>query len=331
MSSVCRSIDAKRAMVISSEQFFFQPLADRCDFELVFSDDSHQAVVLAAQTHFDFIFISTHTAISSLDPLLAALHTADQNSKLYLVCRMPEEPKAMHLLQQGRVDEYIIYPFGLNLWVEEYCKAHAQTETLSSSPEKSVELLEKLVVLDDLTGLKNRRYLTQFLKQIIGHADKEKFNVTLLLFDIDNFKSYNDQYGHPIGDEVLRQVGELIKHSCRAHDVVARVGGDEFAVVFWDLPTALKDNITVEERRKQISEHPRETIFMAQRFRRQLSMANLSVLGSAGKGHLTISGGLASFPKDGKDERQLFMMADQAMLYAKRSGKNRIHIVGSSE
>jgi two-component system cell cycle response regulator len=119
-----------------------------------------------------------------------------------------------------------------------------------------------------------------------------------------------------------------MKQCCRAYDVVARVGGDEFAVVFWDLPKANHDNSPPAERRKAFSEHPKEPFFMAQRFCRQLSATQPPCLGTSGKGNLTISGGLASFPDDADNETRLWEQADQAMLQAKRSGKNKILIVG---
>jgi diguanylate cyclase (GGDEF)-like protein len=336
MSPICRQSEVKRAMILSSEQSSFRPLASVCGFELSFPDDSHHAIVLAAQTPLDFMFIHLGSVAGSLESFLSALRKANPKARLILLCTMVQEPLAMRLSisRDGSLpaDEYVIFPSGLNDWIEEHCDARAKVQSAMDASSWSFANLEKLVVEDDLTGLKNRRYLRQFLKQILGYAQTQRFHVTLLLFDIDNFKHYNDQYGHPIGDEVLQQVGKMIKNSCRAHDVVARVGGDEFAVVFWDLPaTPHESDGACEERRKRLSEHPRETVFMAQRFRRQLSMANLSILGPSGKGQLTISGGLASFPKDGKDERQLFAMADQAMLHAKCSGKNRIHIVGSPD
>jgi diguanylate cyclase (GGDEF)-like protein len=319
-------------MVVSSEQVVFRSLVLSCDFELYFSSDSHHAIVSTSQTPPDFIFVDLSAVSNYTDSFLSALRKASPKSKLILLCTMIQEPLAMRLCASrsgmSSADEYVIFPSGFEDWVEEYrCSLSAP----NTPPESSavIQHLNKLVVQDDLTGLKNRRYLRQFLRQILDCAQKDKFNITLLLFDIDNFKQYNDRYGHPIGDEVLQQVGRLIRQSCRTHDVVARVGGDEFAVVFWDLPSTHKEDGVADERRKLISEHPHETVFMAQRFRRQLSMASFPMLGASGQGQLTISGGLASFPKDGLGEQQLFRMADQAMLHAKQSGKNRIHIVGT--
>ena len=95
-------------------------------------------------------------------------------------------------------------------------------------------LAQRLAITDDLTGIYNGRYFRHFLARIIEKARTLRFPVTLLLFDIDNFKSYNDRYGHGVGDEILRQTAALMRRCCRPHDLVARISGDEFAVVFWE-------------------------------------------------------------------------------------------------
>jgi len=187
--------------------------------------------------------------------------------------------------------------------------------------------LEKLATEDELTGLKNRRYVWEFCSQIIERVREDSGRVTLLLFDIDDFKHYNDVYGHAAGDEILQQAAVLMRRICRPHDAVGRIGGDEFAVVFWDGPK--RESAGVEaERRSAAADHPREAIFIAERFRREFNRSELHMLGPDGKGVLTISGGLASFPRDGSTIQELFRQADTAMLEAKRSGKNRIYLVG---
>ena len=118
-----------------------------------------------------------------------------------------------------------------------------------------------------------------------------------------------------------------MRRCCRQRDVVGRIGGDEFAVVFWDMPQR-KSGSAENERRSALADHPKEAIFIAKRFRTELEKAELHLLGPEGKGVLTISGGLASFPRDGSTIQQLFGQADKALLEAKHSGKNRIYLVG---
>jgi diguanylate cyclase (GGDEF)-like protein len=174
---------------------------------------------------------------------------------------------------------------------------------------------------------KNRRYILQFARQVIEHAGESGGQVTLLLVDIDNLKSYNDTYGHLAGDEVLRQAAVLMRRSCRQHDVVGRLGGDEFAVIFWDGPGA-QPGSTESERRTAAGKHPAEAISVAKRFRQELEKTELPGLGTKGKGLLTISGGLASYPRHGSTADELFAQADKALLQAKRGGKNKIYLVG---
>ena len=118
-----------------------------------------------------------------------------------------------------------------------------------------------------------------------------------------------------------------MQRCCRQHDVVGRIGGDEFAVVFWDDPRR-KSVDRQAERRSTTVDHPKEAIFIAERFRKELENAELHLLGPTGKGILAISGGLASFPRDGSTIEELFQQADKALLEAKRSGKNEIYLVG---
>ena len=191
--------------------------------------------------------------------------------------------------------------------------------------EERHALMQKLAITDDLTGLYNCRYFNHFLRGILEKAKARRFAVTLLLFDIDNFKRYNDTFGHGVGDEILRQTASLMRRCCRDHDHVARIGGDEFAVVFWekDAPRVPYDQQTAHGR------VPSTPMIIAQRFRKLLGSSEFSALGPAGKGVLTISGGMAVYPFDGQSPAELIKAADEAQMFgAKKSGKNSIALVG---
>ena len=178
--------------------------------------------------------------------------------------------------------------------------------------------LQKLAVTDELTGLYNRRYVYEFSEQVLARAHLERFEVTVLLFDVDDFKRYNDTYGHATGDEVLRETADLMRRCSREHDLVGRFGGDEFVMIFWD----------ATERREPNSRHPETAFALSERFRHTVSTHDYKCLGPEAKGTLTISGGLASFPWDASTVDDLFARADDALLQAKASGKNLIYIVG---
>jgi two-component system cell cycle response regulator len=290
------------------------------------------------KNQFQEIYVVLSSISGQIQQAMQTLRQSNPQARLTLLAQMLEEPLAMGLVRNAGVgrplaDDYQICPILPEMILKE---ADRQTvEPLTSEKEleyqSRIRELEILATQDDLTGLKNRRYLNQFLAQILALARQYHFQVTLLLFDIDNFKQYNDQFGHAVGDDVLVQAGKMIRHCCRGQDVVARMGGDEFAVVFWDLPEKQRsagESVKTVERRKAEGKHPRETLFMAERFCREIAAARFPLLGPQGQGKLTISGGLASFPDDGKTAEELTARADEAMLEAKRQGKNQIVIIG---
>lgn len=180
---------------------------------------------------------------------------------------------------------------------------------------------QTLALVDEASGLPNRRYLMQALEAILHRAATERFRVTLLLFDLDGFKHFNDTYGHSAGDAIIRETAQLFRRHCRQHDVVARYAGDEFVVVFWD----------AEEPRVAGSKHPTDVLAVLRRIKKALAAHDFKALGPEARGHITISGGLASFPWDASTAQGLIDRADQALLQAKRAGKDRIFLVGQEE
>jgi len=186
--------------------------------------------------------------------------------------------------------------------------------------------LQKLAITDELTGLYNGRYFRHFLTRIIDKARTMRFPVTLLLFDIDNFKKYNDQYGHGVGDEILRQTAALMRRCCRDHDLVARISGDEFAVVFWEKEGPRQPR---QPGHASSSRIPQTPIQVFERFKRLLASPEFSQLGNTGKGTLTISGAMAVYPYDAQDVNGLIEAADKELMFnAKVSGKNCLRLVG---
>ena len=189
--------------------------------------------------------------------------------------------------------------------------------------------LQRLAITDELTGLYNGRYFRHYLARIVERARTHMFPVTLLLFDIDNFKKYNDQYGHGVGDEILRQTAALMRRCVRDHDLVARISGDEFAVVFWekDGPRTPRDGAPAGTPGRP----PQTPVQILERFRRLLSTQLFNGLGPGGQGTLTISGGLAVYPWHATTTQELIDAADKALMFtAKKSGKNSIYLVGGT-
>jgi diguanylate cyclase (GGDEF)-like protein len=172
--------------------------------------------------------------------------------------------------------------------------------------------LREAAFTDELTGAWNRRFFCRFLDRSIDRARANRQDLSLMLFDIDDFKAYNDRYGHAAGDEILVEAIRLLIAVVRPHDRVCRIGGDEFAVVFADGP------------REASSRHPASIEAIARRFQRQICEHRFPKLGSNAMGTLTVSGGLATFPWEAHNSASLIELADQLAMQSKRAGKNVI-------
>ncbi len=176
--------------------------------------------------------------------------------------------------------------------------------------------LKLLAYKDELSGAWNRRFLRTCLSRELQIARDARRPLTIMIFDIDDFKHYNDRWGHDAGDEIIREVVRLLRTIIRKGDHVCRVGGDEFAVLFCD----------PEPPREPGSNHPTTIEILARRFREQVANARFPKLGDEATGVLSISGGLATYPWDATDIDALLEKADQRLFQSKRHGKNSITI-----
>jgi diguanylate cyclase (GGDEF)-like protein len=172
------------------------------------------------------------------------------------------------------------------------------------------EETQRQAVTDGLTGLFNHRELQKRLQEELDRCKRYGRDFSLLLIDIDFFKSFNDTHGHPFGDLILKEIGSLIQKTVRTMDIPARYGGEEFAVI---APETTSENakLLAERLRKTISSHSFVT------------PAGQQVI-------LSVSIGLASFPLDAQDREGLIQASDQALYFAKEAGRNRVCLYGES-
>ena len=164
------------------------------------------------------------------------------------------------------------------------------------------ERTERSAVTDGLTGLFNHAYFLNALRREVQRSRRHDYHVSLILFDLDNFKKVNDSRGHLEGDRVLIKTAGLVKETLREMDIAARYGGEEFAVILPDTPRT--GGFVVADRiRRNIEE----------KFRR--SRKGLPV---------TVSGGVATLPEDAASHEELIQTADKVLYRSKADGKNRI-------
>src|SRR4029077_276762 len=168
-----------------------------------------------------------------------------------------------------------------------------------------VERVKQLAYLDGLTGIFNRRFFELRIMEEIERARRYGTGMSVIMADIDHFKRLNDEFGHLLGDEVLRQVSSLFHQQVRKIDVVCRYGGEEFAILLTQ--TKKEQALTVAEKLRKIVEGW------------QFTGAPRTV---------TISAGVASYPEHGTVPDDLIRGADSALYAAKQAGRNRACLAG---
>lgn len=190
-----------------------------------------------------------------------------------------------------------IYPM-LRSHAREEIKLREMTENLSVRSET----LEHVALTDSLTGMQNRRYFDDALNEYMKEFGRIERPVGLMILDLDNFKAVNDTYGHNVGDEVLKAVGKALKDHTRYHDVVARLGGEEFAIVAPNMD---------ESALSQFAERVRQAIAAI-----NISVDNVHL-------RITTSVGVAAW-SGGENAEALYQRADRMLYQAKRLGRNRV-------
>ncbi len=202
---------------------------------------------------------------------------------------------AIQALKEGASD-FVKKPFENEHLIHIVNQVLEKSRTLIEK-QKLEEEVRRLSITDDLTGLYNHRHFFKTLESELVRMKRQKTTLSLLMFDLDGFKRYNDQYGHLEGDNVLRKVGEIVRNSIRSSvDSGYRYGGDEFAVLL-------------------ISASLDQTLAIAERIRSSVEQAGFDI---------TVSIGLVEYQDRFSPER-FVKSADDAMYVAKNSGGNRVY------
>jgi diguanylate cyclase (GGDEF)-like protein len=199
--------------------------------------------------------------------------------------------------------------------------------------------IEREAITDGLTGLYNHRHFHERLNQEFARAQRYGLPLSLLMLDIDDFKHFNDLYGHPVGDLVLAEVGRLLSEQLRRGvDLAARYGGEEFVVL---LPNTRRDGAQVVGDRlvRQVAalarvasgaapENDEDARTVGDRIRVRIATARIPGIHDGSEPHVSVGVGVAAFPGTAGGPPELVRNADKALYLAKRLGKNRVEVFG---
>ncbi|OWV29952.1 GGDEF domain-containing protein [Halomonas campaniensis] len=169
--------------------------------------------------------------------------------------------------------------------------------------QRQRNIMHRLMLTDELTGLYNRRHLVNVASAALIQAQRDRVPLSLLLLDLDHFKQINDNYGHPTGDEVLRQISQLLRQLSRPADTLARIGGEEFCLLMPSTTT-------------------HDALQAADRLRREVEVNTFR--GIDLHTHPTVSIGVTTCQSGSLSFEQLYSFADKALYQAKALGRNRV-------
>ncbi len=221
-----------------------------------------------------------------------------------MLAEIEDEQSVDRAFEMGVID-YLIKPIHLPILRQRIKRIIEQYKLQEKLIAKNLEL-QRLVIIDELTQVANRRRFEEYLAQEWQRTAREQQPFSLIIWDVDFFKSYNDTYGHLSGDRCLKEIAKTIKNFLkRSTDLVARYGGEEFAAI---LPNTDVEGTTLVA----------QTICSAVR---TLAIPHRNSLVS---NHVTLSAGLATaIPMPGSDFEEIILAADRSLYQAKAAGRNR--------
>ncbi len=226
-----------------------------------------------------------------------------RNVPILVVVSDADRRKLTQALEMG-VNDYLTRPVDKNELVARV-RTQLRKKRYADRLRQNVQLSLEMAITDQLTGLHNRRYMGRHLDNLLVQAQRSGKPLAFVIMDIDFFKSVNDNYGHDIGDEVLREFAKRIAANVRGIDLACRYGGEEFVVVMPDTDMAY-------------------AYAVAERLRKSIETTPIEISRAPGKLTITISIGIASSESNDEKADELLRRADQALYRAKNNGRNRV-------
>ena len=278
-------------------------LRGRC--ELTVERDPQSAFFKAAEGDYDCVIVST--SFSDYDPLrlCSQLRTFDRTRfvPIMLMAGNGEDERLVRALELG-VNDYLVRPVDqheLAARLATQVRRKRYNDHLRASVAQTIEM----AVTDGLTGLHNRRYLDSHLATLFERARSRRRPLSLMITDIDRFKSINDTWGHDAGDDVLREFASRLRKNVRGIDLACRMGGEEFVVVMPDTDGDIAQKV-------------------AERIRAQIAGTPFPIGAEGEMVEVTVSVGVAAMGLGADTVEAMLKRADKALYEAKNGGRNRV-------
>jgi diguanylate cyclase (GGDEF)-like protein len=303
---------AKRILVVDDDDTVREALKDFLefhDFTITAVDSAVQALQTLAGNEFDLVI--SDLVMPKMDgiALIKAIREAGKDVPLLVMTGFASIEYAVESMKAGATD-FITKPLKFD-HVMLIINRVLETSTLRQMARER-EYYKDLSNSDGLTRIGNYRHFNQVLQLEIDRQRRYERPLTLLMIDIDDFKKTNDRFGHLIGDMVLIKIAALLKDEVRGFDFVARYGGDEFTVI---LP--------------EVSENT--ALAVGRRIMKSISLHEFTSPEYNNIGQVSVTIGIASFPKDAAEAQDLVAKADRAMYAGKSAGKNCLCIFGDEK
>jgi two-component system cell cycle response regulator len=296
-----------RILIVDDRRASYERLASMLGTEhtVDVEPDPNSALFRSAEGDYELMIVSL--GLQNFDGLrlCSQLRSLDRtrNLPILALCEPDENARLMRGLEIG-INDYLLRPIDKNellARVRTQIRKKRYTERLRDNVQLSIEA----AITDGLTGLYNRRYMESHLSTLVEQASGRNKPLTVLVLDIDYFKSINDTYGHDAGDDVLREFAIRVRKSIRGIDLACRYGGEEFVIVMPETDLAVAATV-------------------AERLRRRIATEPFPIEQGRNSIDVTISIGIAGLEGTEDTASNLLKRADQALYRAKRDGRNRV-------
>ena len=302
------------ALIVEPDEETYQALMEAFQEPGYFTDGAQsgkKAIDMVKEFFYNFAVVELQLPdMRGLD-FLKALKGIHPDTSVIIITGTPSLENSVDALNAG-ASAYLVKPIQMDQLRQQVSeiltrqKAIMETRELLFAERKKREFYQYLSIRDGLTELYNHRHFHELFNQEMAPAIRYNRPLGLLMIDLDDFKKFNDSYGHPAGDQALQYMARLFRENCRRVDHICRYGGEEFAI------------ITPETSGKN-------AVYLARRLLNKVRKTKIQIYDSLLEAKLTLSIGLASFPADANNKEDLILKADQSLLQAKKEGKDRCY------